>query len=49
MAWKAADKPAELHSYAAGGHGFGMPKHELPTDGWIERFGDWLRYQKLMR
>jgi acetyl esterase/lipase len=49
MAWKAAGKPAELHSYAAGGHGFGMPKHELPTDGWIERFGDWLRYQKLMR
>jgi acetyl esterase/lipase len=49
LAWKAADKPAELHTYAAGGHGFGMPKHDLPTDGWIERFGDWLRYQKLMR
>ena len=47
--WKAAGKPAELHTYAAGGHGFGMPKHDLPTDGWIERFGDWLRYQKLMR
>jgi len=49
LAWKAADKPAELHTYAAGGHGFGMPKHGQPTDGWIERFGDWLRYQKLMR
>jgi len=49
LAWKAADKPAELHTYAAGGHGFGMPKHDQPTDGWIERFGDWLRYQKLMR
>jgi acetyl esterase/lipase len=49
QAWKAADKPAELHTYAAGGHGFGMPKHDQPTDDWIERFGDWLRYQKLMK
>jgi len=49
LAWKAADKTAELHTFAAGGHGFGMPKHSLPTDGWIERFGDWLRYQKLMK
>jgi acetyl esterase/lipase len=49
LAWKAAGKPAELHTYAAGGHGFGMPKHDQPTDGWIERFGDWLRYQKLMK
>ena len=49
LAWKAAGKPAELHTYAAGGHGFGMPQHDLPTDGWIERFGDWLRYQKLMK
>ena len=49
LAWKAANKPAELHTYAAGGHGFGMPQHDLPTDGWIERFGDWLRYQKLMK
>lgn len=49
MAWKAASHPAELHTYAAGGHGFGMPRHNQPTDGWIDRFGDWLRYQKLMQ
>jgi len=49
LAWKGAQKPAELHTYAAGGHGFGMPKHDQPTDNWIERFGDWLRYQKLMK
>jgi acetyl esterase/lipase len=49
LAWKAANRPAELHTYAAGGHGFGIPKHDQPSDGWIERFGDWLRYQKLMR
>jgi dienelactone hydrolase len=49
LAWRTANKPAELHTYAAGGHGFGMPKHDQPTDNWIERFGDWLRYQKLMK
>jgi dienelactone hydrolase len=38
LAWKAANKP-----------GFGMPRRNQPTDGWIERFGDWLRYQKLMK
>jgi hypothetical protein len=32
--------PAELHTYAAGGHGFGMPKRNQPTHNWIERFGD---------
>lgn len=40
--WKAAGKPAELHIYAQGGHGFGMNKRGLPVDSWIERFGDWL-------
>jgi acetyl esterase/lipase len=49
LAWKAAGRPAELHTYAAGGHGFGMPPHGQPSDNWIERFGDWLRYQKLMK
>ncbi len=49
LAWKAAGRPAELHTFAAGGHGFGMPLHGQPSDNWIERFGDWLRYQKLMK
>jgi hypothetical protein len=49
LAWKAAGKPAELHSYADGGHGFGMPARGRSTDNWIERFGDWLRYQQLLR
>lgn len=41
-AWQAAQKPAELHIYEKGGHGFGMRKLGLPVDGWIERFGEWL-------
>ncbi|WP_295676409.1 GDSL-type esterase/lipase family protein [uncultured Mucilaginibacter sp.] len=33
---------AELHIYVKGGHGFGMKKQNIPTDTWIDRFGDWL-------
>ncbi|HKV40644.1 MAG TPA: alpha/beta hydrolase [Blastocatellia bacterium] len=46
--WFAAKKPVELHIYAKGGHGFGMRKQNLPSDNWIERFGDWLRMQGLL-
>ncbi len=41
-AWLKAGKSAELHMYAKGGHGFGMRKQDLPSDQWIERFGEWL-------
>lgn len=40
--WTAAGKSAELHLYATGGHGFGMRTQHLPSDHWIELFGDWL-------
>ncbi|RYY12246.1 MAG: alpha/beta hydrolase [Chitinophagaceae bacterium] len=40
--WLAAKKPVELHVYQTGSHGFGMHKKNIPTDTWIERFGDWL-------
>lgn len=43
--WKAAERPAELHIYAKGGHGFGMQKKNLPSDTWIDRFADWLEAQ----
>ena len=46
--WKAAGHPVELHIYSKGGHGFGMTKQGLPTDSWIERFGDWLQTQGLL-
>ena len=29
--------------YVKGGHGFGMRTQNIPTDSWIERFGDWLQ------
>jgi len=47
VAFTAANKPAEIHIYQQGGHGFGTRTHNLPVDTWIDRFGDWLRSQKL--
>ncbi len=43
--WTEAHKSAELHMYAKGGHGFGMRKHDLPTDHWIDRFAEWLELE----
>ncbi|MEO8852684.1 MAG: alpha/beta hydrolase, partial [Ginsengibacter sp.] len=40
--WLAAKKLCEMHIYEKGGHGFGMKKQDIPTDTWIDRFGDWL-------
>jgi hypothetical protein len=47
--WLAAKRPVEIHLYAKGDHGFGMRKQSLPTDQWIERFGDWLQMQGLLK
>ncbi len=42
LKWLQANQPAELHVYEKGGHGFGLKKQNLPVDGWIYRFQDWL-------
>ena len=47
--WQTAKKPVEIHLYAKGGHGFGMRKQNLPTDQWIDRFGEWLGLQGLLK
>ena len=49
LEWKAAGRSAELHIYSQGGHGFGMTKRGLPVDGWVERFGEWLQIQGLLK
>ncbi len=41
-AWREAGKRVEMHAYSRGGHGFGMRKHGLPSDHWIEQFAAWL-------
>jgi acetyl esterase/lipase len=42
QAWRAAGRPAEMHVYDRGGHGFGMKKNGLPSDTWMDRFTDWM-------
>src|SRR5262245_18748696 len=49
LEWKAAWRSSELHIYSQGGHGFGMIKRGLPVDGWVERFGEWLQIQGLLK
>lgn len=46
--WTGAQKSAELHIYATGGHGFGMRIQGLPSDRWISLFGDWLGVQGML-
>ncbi|HEY5107723.1 MAG TPA: dienelactone hydrolase family protein [Caulobacteraceae bacterium] len=43
--WSNADRPAELHIFARGGHGFGMARQQRPVDRWIDLFADWLADQ----
>lgn len=47
-AWKAAGRSVEVHSYAKGGHGFGMRKQGLPSDQWVERLSEWLQAERLL-
>jgi acetyl esterase/lipase len=47
-AWNAAGRSAELHIYSKGGHGFGMHRQGLPSDYWIDRFGEWLQVQGVL-
>ena len=42
-AWRAAGRPAELHVFATGGHGFCMKQLGLATDAWVGLFETWLR------
>jgi acetyl esterase/lipase len=39
---KAAKVPAELHIYAAGGHGYGLRKTKLPVTDWPRLAQSWL-------
>ena len=42
MAWHAAGKPAELHIFRRGSHGFGMKIQNRPSDNWINLFYAWM-------
>ena len=40
--WRAAKRPAELHLFEQGGHGFGMYPKETTSTGWFDEFSRWL-------
>jgi acetyl esterase/lipase len=40
--WTKAGRPAELHLYEKGGHGFGFRRHHVPADLWPAAFEAWL-------
>jgi acetyl esterase/lipase len=40
--WSEAGRPAEIHVFNRGAHGFGMATQNLPSDRWIDLFGAWL-------
>ncbi len=48
LAWAKAKRPAALHVFPTGGHGFGFRKTGVGADGWPDRFAEWLRLQKLL-
>ena len=37
--WSMADRPAEIHIFRRGAHGFGMLRQGAPSDCWIDLFG----------
>ena len=47
--WLSSKHSAELHMYSTGNHGFGMRVQHLPSDTWIDRFGDWLRVNNYLK
>jgi acetyl esterase/lipase len=47
--WTAADRPAELHAFARGAHGFGMVRQGLPSDRWTDLFLAWVEDLDVVR
>lgn len=48
-ALKAANVPAEMHLYPAGGHGYGLRSPVAPLNGWPKRTQEWLRSLGLLK
>ncbi len=49
LALKRAGVPAEMHLYAAGGHGFGINPGARPVAAWPRRVEDWMRGRGLLK
>ena len=46
---KDAGVSCELHTYASGGHGWGLRKTGLPCNTWTDRCGEWLEKQGYLK
>ena len=46
---KRAGVPADLHVYAAGGHGYGLRVTDKPVTSWPERCAEWMTAQGWMK
>lgn len=49
LALKKAGVPAELHEYAAGGHGFGLRPSDKPCSTWPKLCADWMKARGLLK
>lgn len=47
--WTRAKRPAELHIYSQGSHGFGMRPKQRPVDHWPAAFEAWLNSRGLLK
>jgi acetyl esterase/lipase len=47
--WTRAGRPAELHIYEKGGHGFGFRVHHTTSDSWPAAFTAWLGAHGLLK
>lgn len=43
QAWRAAGRPAELHLFEKGGHGYGMNLQGFTSDHWFDEFVWWMQ------
>ncbi len=48
-AWRAARRPAELHLYERGGHGFGLVPKGASSDHWLDEFFWWMQSLGLIK
>jgi acetyl esterase/lipase len=48
LAYQRAGRPAELHIYSAGGHGFGMKANGDAINEWPARVGAWLKQMGML-
>lgn len=48
-AWRDAKRPAELHLYQSGGHGFGLGRPGETNALWMDEFMSWLSMQGVLK